>query len=109
MLGSVVEAEQRFDLAAQGLIARASLGEKRLALRLCAFQRRMIEFLDPPPQFRRCMIRPHRSPPRSARARARLSPIANRASPCRERPSTPDRKSTRLNSSHLGISYAVFC
>src|SRR5262245_8531069 len=24
-------------------------------------------------------------------------------------PSRPDRKSTRLNSSHLGISYAVFC
>src|SRR5205814_10286330 len=24
-------------------------------------------------------------------------------------PHTPDRKSTRLNSSHLGISYAVFC
>src|SRR5205814_7152124 len=24
-------------------------------------------------------------------------------------PSQPDRKSTRLNSSHLGISYAVFC
>src|SRR5258705_9958039 len=24
-------------------------------------------------------------------------------------PSLPDRKSTRLNSSHLGISYAVFC
>src|SRR5258705_1687321 len=24
-------------------------------------------------------------------------------------PSTRDRKSTRLNSSHLGISYAVFC
>src|SRR5205814_10724737 len=24
-------------------------------------------------------------------------------------PSTGDRKSTRLNSSHLGISYAVFC
>src|ERR1039458_7271262 len=23
--------------------------------------------------------------------------------------SVPDRKSTRLNSSHLGISYAVFC
>src|SRR5262245_64201701 len=35
-----------------------------------------------------------------------------RASPCRrlaDRPSGPDRKSTRLNSSHLGISYAVFC
>src|SRR5262245_65225205 len=28
----------------------------------------------------------------------------------RERSETdPDRKSTRLNSSHLGISYAVFC
>src|SRR5262245_63368812 len=25
------------------------------------------------------------------------------------RPKLPDRKSTRLNSSHLGISYAVFC
>src|ERR1039458_4530929 len=24
-------------------------------------------------------------------------------------PRSPDRKSTRLNSSHLGISYAVFC
>src|SRR5262245_62685202 len=24
-------------------------------------------------------------------------------------PTSPDRKSTRLNSSHLGISYAVFC
>src|SRR5882724_243428 len=36
-------------------------------------------------------------------------------SPCRNRRSvassrtTSDRKSTRLNSSHLGISYAVFC
>src|SRR5262245_65869575 len=30
---------------------------------------------------------------------------------CRHRGlrSLPDRKSTRLNSSHLGISYAVFC
>src|SRR5205814_4227531 len=27
----------------------------------------------------------------------------------RNAPSAPDRKSTRLNSSHLGISYAVFC
>src|SRR5438045_8457536 len=29
--------------------------------------------------------------------------------PIRVRPSAPDRKSTRLNSSHLGSSYAVFC
>src|SRR5258705_4851806 len=28
---------------------------------------------------------------------------------CIEGPGLPDRKSTRLNSSHLGISYAVFC
>src|SRR5258705_8272660 len=27
----------------------------------------------------------------------------------RHRPARRDRKSTRLNSSHLGISYAVFC
>src|SRR5947199_617696 len=27
----------------------------------------------------------------------------------RPRRRSPDRKSTRLNSSHLGISYAVFC
>src|SRR3712207_7362837 len=26
-----------------------------------------------------------------------------------DHPSTPDRKSTRLNSSHANISYAVFC
>src|SRR5690625_5624587 len=28
---------------------------------------------------------------------------------CREAPSHSDRKSTRLNSSHVAISYAVFC
>src|SRR5262245_63587589 len=28
---------------------------------------------------------------------------------CRLAHACPDRKSTRLNSSHLGISYAVFC
>src|SRR5471030_3381312 len=39
----------------------------------------------------------------------------HRRQPCRLDPaqslpqSTRDRKSTRLNSSHLGISYAVFC
>src|ERR1039458_995090 len=34
---------------------------------------------------------------------------AGRATDCRGQRSHPDRKSTRLNSSHLGISYAVFC
>src|ERR1035441_10770570 len=37
---------------------------------------------------------------RLSRAGLPLSPLAA---------STTDRKSTRLNSSHLGISYAVFC
>src|SRR5258705_9727829 len=35
--------------------------------------------------------------------------VARRAFRCASRSSRPDRKSTRLNSSHLGISYAVFC
>src|SRR5438045_8734260 len=33
----------------------------------------------------------------------------NSPSTAPSRPNTRDRKSTRLNSSHLGISYAVFC
>src|SRR5262245_65344480 len=58
---------------------------------------------------------------RSARARRRLEVEARRAGgraaarACRGgvraalRRARSDRKSTRLNSSHLGISYAVFC
>src|SRR2546422_2054997 len=47
--------------------------------------------------------------PRTARARAK-EPATKRSSwrSCRSRSST-DRKSTRLNSSHGYISYAVFC
>src|SRR5437899_3819507 len=47
---------------------------------------------------------------RSRTARSR-SPAAPRDSASRGRAGGParDRKSTRLNSSHLGISYAVFC
>src|SRR5256885_8665151 len=37
------------------------------------------------------------------------APAAPRPSPGRRRPLDRDRKSTRLNSSHLVISYAVFC
>src|SRR2546428_3378962 len=43
---------------------------------------------------------PHRTPPRAA-------PVAPRW--CRRRTVSGDRKSTRLNSSHDQISYAVFC
>src|SRR5256885_3377787 len=46
---------------------------------------------------------------RGARAR-RLAGRPNRGPPLgRERARRRDRKSTRLNSSHLVISYAVFC
>src|SRR6267378_6188280 len=44
---------------------------------------------------------------RSGRPR-RSRPIPSRR-PDRRRGSRPDRKSTRLNSSHVEISYAVFC
>src|SRR5882724_12324963 len=40
--------------------------------------------------------------------RPRAPPEPRRAPFCRRR-ARSDRKSTRLNSSHLGISYAVFC
>src|SRR5205814_7613325 len=41
---------------------------------------------------------------RRARRRQSCRPPSGQGNVCRE-----DRKSTRLNSSHLGISYAVFC
>src|SRR5205814_10357552 len=48
---------------------------------------------------------------RSPSSRRRSFSISMRAVMSRATPKTvgPDRKSTRLNSSHLGISYAVFC
>src|SRR5437870_7734172 len=46
--------------------------------------------------------------PAIARARTRQCPASGRYAP--NRPQTVrDRKSTRLNSSHVAISYAVFC
>src|SRR5207249_6092043 len=49
-----------------------------------------------------------RSPPS---ARILQAPATDQvaASPSRNHPAVPDRKSTRLNSSHVSISYAVFC
>src|SRR5262245_64627197 len=44
------------------------------------------------------------------RRRRFLTPLSSRRLPSFPQPSrSGDRKSTRLNSSHLGISYAVFC
>src|SRR5256885_11129080 len=56
-----------------------------------------------------------RAPARQARARAGRKPVPAalaghpRRGPLLRRPVPVDRKSTRLNSSHLVISYAVFC
>src|SRR5438874_4259023 len=51
------------------------------------------------------------SPPRRRRERARRGPAGPPLRPPRRgaRPGRGDRKSTRLNSSHVEISYAVFC
>src|SRR5258705_5623113 len=58
-------------------------------------------------------VRPCRGARASARAQhqqpaLRIRAADPRANP-RKRRRDRDRKSTRLNSSHLGISYAVFC
>src|SRR5205814_4918418 len=55
---------------------------------------------------------PRRAPRRSVRHPPRRTSSTRSDEPDRlraRRPRTRDRKSTRLNSSHLGISYAVFC
>src|SRR5256885_12789049 len=52
---------------------------------------------------------PISSTPRSARSQPRLARSARSISSSREPTRIRDRKSTRLNSSHLVISYAVFC
>src|SRR5437868_12513243 len=51
------------------------------------------------------LIGSSRRPPRAGERvlTSKLTSISSPSSPCR------DRKSTRLNSSHVSISYAVFC
>src|SRR5699024_12339148 len=46
---------------------------------------------------------------RRARAAGRATAAALRPAAARQRGVGADRKSTRLNSSHVSISYAVFC
>src|SRR2546430_17542930 len=62
---------------------------------------------------RRGPLRPRRPRPgrevRPARGRQRLLPQRQRAPPRPQPHPVQDRKSTRLNSSHSQISYAVFC
>src|SRR5438045_9178431 len=66
-------------------------------------------FSDPPtPEIYTLSL--HDALPISSTSSCRTTSTSTRRCPrsagCRRR---PDRKSTRLNSSHLGISYAVFC
>src|SRR5205085_3481237 len=49
------------------------------------------------------------SSPMRARKRCRTQSTTKRFGASRRNASFPDRKSTRLNSSHSQISYAVFC
>src|SRR5438067_7419282 len=46
---------------------------------------------------------------RRSRSDAHLPRAARRRTAGARPPTSPDRKSTRLNSSHVSISYAVFC
>src|SRR6267143_5522468 len=54
------------------------------------------------------LFRPWRRPPHRSRGAGRSASNAARRNR-RGRRLRPDRKSTRLNSSHSSISYAVFC
>src|SRR2546427_9393187 len=59
-----------------------------------------------PPSGGRWRSSPQRGSRRSTSSRTRRGPARK---PPRSTLSHPDRKSTRLNSSHSQISYAVFC
>src|SRR5205814_9045707 len=67
-----------------------------------------------PARAGRSAARKRRRSPRSTRRAADVPPMARAVRlqlrlPAKPSRSARDRKSTRLNSSHLGISYAVFC
>src|SRR5699024_12515678 len=64
---------------------------------------------DALPIFRLCP-HPHRPPgPGERRALGQPLPLRRGGGEADLREQHPDRKSTRLNSSHVSISYAVFC
>src|SRR5258705_4632901 len=54
-------------------------------------------------------IRPSQGSTLGGSTRQHLGWSRSRCRDCLAGPTPRDRKSTRLNSSHLGISYAVFC
>src|SRR5689334_24378649 len=55
------------------------------------------------------LLRSRCCPRSSCRGRTSPPPRASSPPPTSSPPPGPDRKSTRLNSSHSSISYAVFC
>src|SRR5947199_1647083 len=59
--------------------------------------------------FRSVPLRPHQPIAQEHRYPSGVCPDRGRCRLRRPRCLDIDRKSTRLNSSHLGISYAVFC
>src|SRR3989442_1971349 len=56
--------------------------------------------------FRSLLLRRHRAP---ALRQRQDDPLPQRSDPVLRPAAQADRKSTRLNSSHVRISYAVFC
>src|SRR5690349_22544051 len=62
--------------------------------------------VGPEPEPARARVRPAAGRARAVRRRGRAGDEGGGAVP---RPDAEDRKSTRLNSSHVEISYAVFC
>src|ERR1035441_10260728 len=72
---------------------------------------RGLEYLVPnsPHAPFRARVAHHREDARARRGRHPRNLGHANGAPPRHPTQYPDRKSTRLNSSHLGISYAVFC
>src|SRR5215475_8510087 len=103
--------DQVRDLAADLAIGIADGQERDAALRhaaTCPSCRRLVAELSSVVDALLLLAPSHDPPPGFAAATlARISPPASR----RRRATRPggDRKSTRLNSSHVKISYAVFC
>src|SRR5256885_10554197 len=64
---------------------------------------------DALPICRCCIPLPFERTPQRTELLCRFRHRATRARPVRQSSPGGDRKSTRLNSSHLVISYAVFC
>src|SRR6266511_5424723 len=91
---------------ALGSLSLSSHRDRRCPAR-CRRPRYHLDHARAPRRAQRVRRRPHRAAGRDPRPDR--SRIARRRPPQRGRRLLRDRKSTRLNSSHVKISYAVFC